>query len=215
MIVVCPSCSARFQYDEARFQGARSKRFRCPKCGHVFEAENPAFQRATTSLVDEELLEVSQNPPPPPGNQTGTVAFKVPEPDPLDPKETTARRGRETMMGDAGICEAGLPPGLRVSLAFLTGPNASMVKVLDSSRIVIGREEGDIITRDPETSRRHAALEIHMDGTVWITDLNSTNGTTVEGEALQGTIQILDRQEFTCGKSTFMLLIRKEDSYLD
>jgi predicted Zn finger-like uncharacterized protein len=39
MIVVCPSCSARFQYDEARFQGAPRKRFRCPKCVTVFEVQ--------------------------------------------------------------------------------------------------------------------------------------------------------------------------------
>jgi pSer/pThr/pTyr-binding forkhead associated (FHA) protein len=69
-----------------------------------------------------------------------------------------------------------------------------------------------VITRDPETSRRHAAIDIHADGTVWLTDLGSTNGTFVDGVQIFGTIQLVDRQEFTCGKSTFMLLVRKEDS---
>ena len=59
---------------------------------------------------------------------------------------------------------------------------------------------------------RHATLDIHTDGTVWLTDLGSTNGTFVEGIQIFGMIQLVDRQEFTCGKSTFMLLIRKEDS---
>ena len=45
-----------------------------------------------------------------------------------------------------------------------------------------------------------------------VEDLGSTNGTFVDGVQIFGTIQLTDRQEFTCGKSTFMLLIRKEDS---
>jgi len=101
---------------------------------------------------------------------------------------------------------------MRISLAYLSGPEASRVKLLESSRTTIGREEGDVITKDPETSRRHAALDIHTDGTVWLTDLGSTNGTFVDGIQIFGMIQLVDRQEFTCGKSTFMLLIRKEDS---
>jgi pSer/pThr/pTyr-binding forkhead associated (FHA) protein len=125
-------------------------------------------------------------------------------------QETAARRDRDAMLAAAGI--RGVPQGFRVSLAYLSGPQASTVKVLDSYRTLIGREEGDVITRDPETSRRHATLDIHTDGTVWLTDLGSTNGTFVDGIQIFGTIQLVDRQEFTCGKSTFMLLIRKEDS---
>ena len=214
MIVVCPSCSARFQYDEARFQGARSKRFRCPKCAHVFEVENPTYVPAPTTIFNAAAFEAKQNrsaeaePPPAP---------PIPPPMPLptdsvpSAQETAARHDREAMLAAAGI-RGTLPAGLRVSLAFLSGPQASTVKVLDSYRTLIGREEGDIITRDPETSRRHAHLDIHTDGTVWLTDLGSTNGTFVDGIQIFGTIQLADRQEFTCGKSTFMLLIRKEDS---
>lgn len=43
MIVVCPACQARFQYDEQRFDGVPKKRFKCPKCAHVFEVANPAM----------------------------------------------------------------------------------------------------------------------------------------------------------------------------
>jgi pSer/pThr/pTyr-binding forkhead associated (FHA) protein len=115
------------------------------------------------------------------------------------------------MLAAAGI-RGNLPPGLRISLAYLSGPEASRVKMLEACRTYIGREEGDVITKDPETSRRHATVDIHADGTVWLTDLGSTNGTFVDGIQIFGTTQIMDRQEFTCGKSTFMLLIRQEDS---
>lgn len=218
MIVVCPSCSARFQYDEARFQGARSKRFRCPKCAHVFEADNPTYAPAPTTVFNAEAFAAKQNrppepipeaPPPMPASMPPSMPL-LPEGDPAG-QETAARHDREAMLAAAGI-RAGVPAGIRVSLAYLSGPQASTVKVLESYRTLIGREEGDVVTRDPETSRRHAAIDIHADGTVWLTDLGSTNGTFVDGVQIFGTIQLADRQEFTCGKSTFMLLVRKEDS---
>jgi pSer/pThr/pTyr-binding forkhead associated (FHA) protein len=77
---------------------------------------------------------------------------------------------------------------------------------------VIGREEGDVIINDPETSRKHARIEIHSDGSAWLTDLDSTNGTYTGGTLIAGPTQLSDRQEFSCGKSTFMLLIRTLDS---
>ena len=190
MIVLCPSCSARFQYDEARFQGAKSKRFRCPKCAHVFESENPSYAPAPPiPPIPSPIMNASEDAP---GGQ-----------------ETAAHHDREAMLAAAGI--RGVPQGIRVSLAFLSGPQASTVKVLDACRTLIGREEGNVITKDPETSRRHATLDVHTDGTVWLTDLGSTNGTFVDGIQVFGTIQLSDRQEFTCGKSTFMLLVRRED----
>lgn len=213
MIVTCPSCSARFQYDDARFEGVKSKRFRCPKCQEVFEAENPNFMRATTKSIDESLIlaamegqeppvaESRPRPPAPP------AAAYVPPPG----ADTTAKRTREGLLMDTGGGEVGMPSGLRFSLAFLSGPNASMVRQLEKPVTLIGREEGDIITKDPETSRRHATLEIRQDGTAWVRDLNSTNGTFIDGRRIQEAELLSDRQEFTCGKSTFMMLIRRDD----
>jgi predicted Zn finger-like uncharacterized protein len=183
MIVTCPTCSARFQYGDARFQGARSKRFKCPKCTGVFEVMNPAMAPALPTPI----------PPPP-----------------QKPTETTSRKGG--LLSAAGLRREGLPQDMRFSLAFLTGPNASTVRVLDQTVTVIGREEGDVVINDPETSRRHAQLEIHTDGTVWLSDLASTNGTFLQGSPIQGPTQLMDRQEFSCGRSTFMLLIRSVDS---
>lgn len=188
MIVVCPACQARFQYDDARFGQARTKRFKCPKCAHVFEVGNPTL-----------VLPSAQEPPP----------QSVPTPRaPAVTARTTAKRDREAMLTAAGLQDPGMPQGLRFSLAFLSGPQASTVQVLDQPQTVIGREEGDVITRDPETSRRHAVLEIHLDGTAWIIDQQSTNGTLVNGERITEPVQLNSQQEFTCGNSTFMLLVR-------
>lgn len=199
MIVVCPSCSSRFQYEEARFQGAPLKRFRCPKCSHVFEVKNPA-QATAVFQASAESVEA-----PLPDSQAPTA--------PLAP-ENTARRDHAEVKAMAAA-PGTLPPGMRFTLAFLNGPNASTVRVLDHAVTIIGREEGDVITQDPETSRRHARIEIHWDGSVWLTDLQSTNGTFVDGAQITGTVRLLDRQEFSCGKSTFMLLVRREDSGME
>ena len=189
MIVMCPACQARFQYDDSRFGASPGKRFRCPKCSHVFEVVNPLLA---------------------PPEETLSRPLDLPEPEP-PPPQATVRRDREAMLASAGLLAAGLPPGLRYSLAILTGPQASTVKVLDKPVTVIGREDGDVVTGDPETSRRHALLEVRQDGSVWLSDQQSTNGTLVAGEPILGPLRLDNHQEFTCGNSTFMLLVRDTD----
>lgn len=212
MIVVCPSCSARFQYDEARFQGAPHKRFRCPKCAAVFEVPNPSLAvtgMPPSGFKDGPTAPLSSNTPPgvratgPEGTDTVSLASV---------RETTARRDRESMLSNAGLGSS-LPPGMRYSLAFLSGPMSSTVRPLTATQTVIGREEGDILTKDPECSRRHCRIDVHTDGSVWLMDLGSTNGTFVDGVQIFGNVQLTDRQEFTCGRSTFMLLVRTDDPH--
>jgi hypothetical protein len=212
MIVVCPSCSARFQYDEARFQGAPHKRFRCPKCAAVFEVPNPSLAvtgMAPSGFKDGPTAPLPSSAPPgvratgPEGTDTVSLASV---------RETTARRDRDSMLSSAGLGTS-LPPGMRYSLAFLSGPMSSTVRPLTTPQTVIGREEGDILTKDPECSRRHCRIDVHTDGTVWLMDLGSTNGTFVDGVQIFGNVQLTDRQEFTCGRSTFMLLVRTDDPH--
>jgi predicted Zn finger-like uncharacterized protein len=206
MIVVCSACQARFQYDESRFGLAPIKRFKCPKCGETFGVANPLTSQVPTAQAAPQPITAAC--PPVPAPQDGPTP-----PGPAPAARTTARRDREAMLVAAGLQVPGMPPGLKFSLAFLTGPQASTVQVLEQPEIVIGREEGDIVTNDPETSRRHALLEIHRDGSVWISDQNSTNGTRVNGERITGPVPLASQQEFTCGNSTFMLLIRKTDEF--
>ncbi|MDP2876431.1 MAG: FHA domain-containing protein [Holophaga sp.] len=204
MIVVCPSCSARFQYDDARFQGVPRKRFRCPKCVFVFEVDNPSL--APKTVPESIPMEIPTAPIP-----SGPADIKQDLAD-SNTRETTARNDRDAMLMNAGIT-SGIPSGMRFSLAFLSGPQASTVRALTTAQTVIGREEGEIITNDPECSRRHCRIDIHSDATVWLVDLGSTNGTFVDGVQIFGTLQLTDRQEFVCGRSTFMLLARTVDAH--
>ncbi len=198
MIVVCPSCTARFQYADERFQGAKSKRFQCPKCNHVFEVMNPTAPTPALPAAPERHR-VAEAPP------------RAPEAE-AKPTETTSRAQRDALLGAGGLGEAGMPADIRFSLAFLTGPQASTVRPIRAPVTILGREEGDVIINDPETSRRHARIEIHGDGTAWLSDLGSTNGTVTDGKTIAGPTQLFDRQEFSCGRSTFMLLIRPIDA---
>ena len=203
MIVVCPACQARFQYDDSRFGANRTKRFKCPKCSDVFEVINPSMGQLP---LDKTLSRPYSAP-------ASMPEAEPTPPTPIPAARTTAKRDREAMLVAAGLHVPGMPPGLKFTLAFLTGPHASTVQVLEQPQTIIGREEGDVITRDPETSRRHALVEIHKDGTVWISDQQSTNGTLVNGERITGAVQLVSQQEFTCGNSTFMLLVRNTDEF--
>jgi len=160
MIITCPACSMRFQYDEARFAGVPSKHFKCTKCGAVFDVPNPSSLNAEKA-----------------------------EPHPPEPALVNA----ESKTG--------------VRLVFLTGPKSSMAVELLNTRTIIGRNEGDIMTMDPETSKHHAMIEIMSDGSVWLQDMGSKNGTYTNGHAITSRIQLMNRQEFSCGKNAFMLLL--------
>ena len=66
-------------------------------------------------------------------------------------------------------------------------PNGQMIKFnlsIKDSKYIIGRDEtADLIISDPSVSRQHCSLSINK-GKLWINDIESTNGTYVNGEAI-------------------------------
>jgi hypothetical protein len=77
----------------------------------------------------------------------------------------------------AGAPETPAPSGKRVLMVRYE----NRVRVFDRDRIVIGRaKEADLRLGDPNVSRRHAAIYVE-DGVVMVEDLDSTNGTLVNG----------------------------------
>jgi pSer/pThr/pTyr-binding forkhead associated (FHA) protein len=62
---------------------------------------------------------------------------------------------------------------------------------LETSPIIIGRHAPNLgeavliqIEDDPLVSRRHAEIMVDDDGTWWLQDLGSTNGTRVDGASI-------------------------------
>ena len=75
---------------------------------------------------------------------------------------------------------------MRVTLVTIRTPNRQAFTLVLDARIELGREADGIIVVDTRVSRRHVTLEPGPDDTVVVTDLGSSNGTTLDGLAVDG-----------------------------
>ncbi|MFJ4472580.1 FHA domain-containing protein [Streptomyces sp. NPDC089424] len=67
-------------------------------------------------------------------------------------------------------------------LDVIAGPDAGGVHLLHGGEIRVGRSaEADVPLDDPDVSRVHCAVTLGADGRVAVADLESTNGTTLDG----------------------------------
>ncbi len=188
MIIECPSCHSKYQYDEDRFERKPSKKIKCARCQQIFDIHNPAFASPEPEMVE-------------PGDATYTtktehgqraVPHDTTEQSPLPPPKT-----EPTLQ---------LPVGKRLSLAILDGPDAGSVFRIERPRVTIGRSNADLTLNDTEASRQHAAIEVH-DTVYGLTDLGSTNGTFCDGQKIDGVVELSDKSEFQVGATTLMLIV--------
>ena len=196
MIIVCPSCQARYKFDESKLGDRPRAKTRCAKCGGTIEIENPALSSATLPPG------LSPAPPPPP--------TPPPAPERMDPK-----RARPAMNDDQGATITGkdlhrmglleLPKDKRFSLAIIQGAATGHIHQITKTRTMIGRAGADVNLEDPECSRQHAVLEI-LGETAILRDLDSTNGTYIDIERIQQ--QVLSNQmEFRIGSHVLMFIV--------
>src|SRR5206468_7846633 len=114
-------------------------------------------------------------------------------------------RVRTTPPARAPRSALSLPTDWKLSLAVIAGPDAGRIFPIEKPRVVIGREEVDVVLEDPEISRQHAAIEVSGER-VTVVDLGSSNGTLVGDAPI--TEAVLENQgEFTIGGSTLMLIV--------
>ncbi|MES9618700.1 FHA domain-containing protein [Streptomyces tuirus] len=72
-------------------------------------------------------------------------------------------------------------------LQVVAGPDAGGVHLLHGGEIRVGRSaDADVPLDDPDVSRLHCAVTVSADGRVAVADLDSTNGTTVNGVRVGG-----------------------------
>jgi len=195
VIIECPSCSAKYQYNEDRFERKPSKKIRCAKCQQVFEIKNPAFAPKPPAPAVETLERTFTS------KGDSTRAKKV-----TDTTEQSPLPRPDTDRQPIGVQ---LPVGKRLSLAVLDGTDAGMVHRIDKPRMTIGRANADIVLNDSEASRQHAAIEVR-DTTYLLTDLGSTNGTLVDGQRITTAVELTDKSEFQIGTSTIMFIVTDE-----
>ena len=81
-----------------------------------------------------------------------------------------------------------------------SGPETGRRVELDLE-VAIGRQDTDLVVEDPEVSRRHAVLR-RSDGSVIVEDLDSTNGTFVNGERIRSPIAVGPGDQIRVGQTT-------------
>jgi hypothetical protein len=102
-----------------------------------------------------------------------------------------------------------LAPGRpRATLMVRQGTQVGMTFSLAGDEVTLGREEGiDISIRDPEVSRQHARISWQA-GNYYIEDLNSTNGTFLNGAPV--TSRQLLRSGDTIGMGQTLLVLQEQ-----
>ena len=76
-----------------------------------------------------------------------------------------------------------------LTLSILQGPDKGRSFDVDLDEVLIGRDAQDVPLGDNTVSRRHAVLR-NADGVWMIRDLNSANGTYVNGVKVAGTMEV-------------------------
>jgi adenylate cyclase len=71
--------------------------------------------------------------------------------------------------------------------------------------VVVGRDCDGLVLSDPEVSRRHVLLTRDGD-TLTVEDLGSTNGTTVNGAAVEGPVRLSEHDIVSLGRTELQLL---------
>jgi predicted Zn finger-like uncharacterized protein len=207
MIIVCPSCQARYKFDESRLGDKAKVKTRCTKCGGTIEIENPLLGAMT-------LPPGNLSPPPPPPPPPAPVAAPTPTLETQQSLEAKAaaagaesETGGHTITGKdlhkMGLLE--LPKDKRFSLAVIQGAATGQIFQIGKTRSVIGRSGADINIDDPEASRQHAALEI-IGETAILRDLGSTNGTFIDLDRIEQHV-LGNQQEFRIGGHVLMLIV--------
>jgi predicted Zn finger-like uncharacterized protein len=194
VIIECPNCHSKYQYDEERFERKPSKKIKCARCQQIFDIENPAFHPSLPVQVDV---------------GDSTFASKADDPRRTAPYETTEQSPLPQPKTEGAPLQ--LPAGKRLSLAILAGPDAGSVFRIEKPRVTIGRSNADLTLNDTEASRQHAAIEVR-ETTYTLADLGSTNGTLYDGQKIDGSIELSDKGEFQVGATTLMLIVTDDHS---
>ena len=201
MIIVCPSCQARYKFDEGKLGERPRAKTKCAKCGGSIEIENPLMAAMTLppgSLPPE--------PPPAPAPPPPTVPRDVrTKPSPVPDVGGGTITGKD--LHKMGALE--LPKDKRFSLAIIQGGATGQIHQITKSRTTIGRSGADINLDDPEASRQHATVEVLGDHAI-LRDLGSTNGTFIELERVEQEV-LNNHTEFRIGSHVLMFIVTDID----
>ena len=98
-------------------------------------------------------------------------------------------------------------------LIALDGGIPGEMTLLEIGSNTIGRDnQNTVLLPDPSVSRQHASVRVDPDGLVWITDLGSTNGTTLNGQRLSPhqPVGLRDGDRLAFGPDRIFKLVRTD-----
>jgi predicted Zn finger-like uncharacterized protein len=212
MIIVCPSCQARYKFDESKLGDRPRARTKCAKCGGSIDIENPLLAAMTLPPGTLPPSPPPPGPPPPaappplaPAHDTAPTGSPGTGRAPALPenkkKESGTITGRD--LHKMGLVE--LPKDKRFSLAVIQGAATGQIFQITKTRTTMGRSGADINLDDPEASRQHAMLEVIGDHAI-VRDLGSTNGTFVDLERIEQQV-LNNHMEFRIGSHVLMFIV--------
>jgi predicted Zn finger-like uncharacterized protein len=204
MIIVCPSCQARYKFDESKLGNRPRARTKCAKCGGSIDIENPMLAAMT--------LPPGPMAPPAPAPDATPAPVASPGSEPSTKRtagapEKKREPGTGTITGrdlhKMGLVE--LPKDKRFSLAVIQGAATGQIFQITKTVTAIGRSGADIVLDDPEASRLHAQVEILGEHAI-VRDLGSTNGTFLDLERIEQQV-LQNHMEFRIGSHVLMFIV--------
>jgi two-component system, cell cycle response regulator len=143
-----------------------------------------------------------------PGDQPGEPAGAVPE---ATPEFLTGFGADTTDVFETKAASIGGPKAERqLILTVLVGPQMGWSRVVDRGELVVGRGEGsDLVLNDQGLSRRHCRI-LRQGDTTFIEDLDSSNGTFVDGQLVRGQMPLPEGARIHLGRHTVLSLARRD-----
>ena len=100
---------------------------------------------------------------------------------------------------------------MRPRLLVIAGPSRDLTISLPSGEATVGRDPANLVAViDPSVSRKHCLLRREEDGRCQIKDLDSRNGTLVNGQAIKEH-WLSHGDEIATGDSVFLYLVEDDD----
>lgn len=106
-------------------------------------------------------------------------------------------------MSAGGPLSTGRSTAPTPALLVREGPDAGRRYPIES-HVVVGRVAADVTIPDPEVSRRHATIK-RVNGELEIGDLDSENGTRVNGRRIHGPTRLVAGDTISIGRTTFVV----------
>jgi serine/threonine-protein kinase len=124
-----------------------------------------------------------------------------------NPDETRIYETSPTLLEQIEQAELGVHPYLIVTTKYGRG-----VEPLDKAKFSIGRSEScDIVLFDDEAVSRYHANLTRQGETFWVEDLNSSQGTVVNGEVIRAPVPLNDRDQIRIGSTVMIYMVTMPD----